>query len=101
MAWKRNDVDFEHGKLRVRHTLQRADNGITRSDPKTKESNRVISLPATPIAALKTHRLHQKEERLQAGTAWKGNEWNLIFVSDRGTALEPRNVNRQMAALLG
>ena len=32
--------------------------------------------------------------------AWKGNDWNLIFVSDVGTPLEPRNVTRHYKVML-
>lgn len=98
LSWP--DVDFEGGKLHVRHTLQRIDGKLLRTEPKTKGSKRTIILPSGLIAALRAHRTRQLEERLHAGSEWIGNQWDLVFVSERGTPLEPRNLNRQMAGLL-
>jgi integrase len=97
------DVDLEQGLLRVTGTLCRGSKGtgIQRlPTPKTKESERTIRLPAPLLAKLRVHRIRQMESRLLAGTRWRGNPWDLVFTSTVGTAIDPRNVNRQFDALL-
>ncbi len=96
------DVDFEKSTIHVCGSLLRIGKGSTlqRLDTKTEESNRTIRLPKPLMNALRTHRKRQLEERLKAGTAWKGNEWDLVFTSEVGTGIEPRNLNRQLVGLL-
>jgi integrase len=53
--------------------------------PKTEESWRTIPLPPTLVAALKRHRGAQAERRLQP----------LMFGSDQGTPLNPRNLSQR------
>ena len=38
-------------------------------------------------AALKAHRVRQFEERLRAGSLWKGATWGLVFLSETGEPL--------------
>lgn len=52
---------------------------------------------------METRRQHsdrQGFDRNKAGTAWKGNEWDLVFTTEVGTGIEPRNINRQFALFL-
>lgn len=105
LSWQ--DLDFEHGKLAVRATLQRIDGKLVRSEPKTRESRRTIVLPKGLVETLRAHRDRQQFERKRAteggkggGDTWTGNQWDLIFVTERGTPLEPRNINRQLTVLL-
>ena len=57
-----------------------------------------MPLPPVLVAALKTHRLCQREERLTADPRWQ--EHGLVFPSTVGTAIEPRNLTRQCKAVL-
>jgi integrase len=55
-------------------------------------------MPQVVMAALKTHRRLQLEERMAAGAGWK--ESGLVFTSPIGTALDSRNVTRVFRSML-
>jgi integrase len=91
------DVDLEGGVLRVRGTLSRTSKGLQITEPKTERSRRSVPLPRTAVETLKAHRSRQLAERLMAGPAWQ--QTDLVFATEVGTALEPRNVLRRFDAL--
>ena len=87
-----DDVDLDAASLRVRQALQRIDGSLVLKAPKTERSRRTPALPASGVAALRSHRIRQLEERLAAGGRW--HDGGLLFASTIGTPLEPRNVLR-------
>ncbi len=91
------DVDLDAAVLRVRWTLSRTSSGLELGEPKTEKSRRTVPLPRSAVAALREHRKRQAEERLAAGPLWERT--GLVFTSEIGTALEPRNVLRRFEAL--
>ncbi len=91
------DVDLEAAVLRVRWTLSRTSSGLELGEPKTEKSRRTVPLPRSAVAALREHRKRQTEERLTAGPVWERT--GLVFTSEVGTALEPRNVLRRFEAI--
>jgi integrase len=58
----------------------------------------VLPMPSLLVAALRSHRTRQLEERLALGSDWQ--ETGLVFTSTIGTPLESRNLNRTFDALL-
>lgn len=96
------DVDFDKGTVTVTGSLLRIGKGtqLQRLETKTEGSNRTIRVPAQLLQVLRSHKVRQKEEKLKKGSAWKGNEWDLVFTTDVGTGIEPRNLNRQLTTLL-
>ena len=68
LHWK--DVDLDAGTLRVRHSLQRLNGKLTLVPPKTEKSKRTINLPPVAVAALRSHKVRQIEERLLMGSRW-------------------------------
>jgi integrase len=80
LRWR--DVDFDHGTLQVRGSLQRLGGKLTVSATKTEHSQRRVSLTSSAVAALRRHRVLQKEERLRLGAAWQGEE--LVFTNEIG-----------------
>lgn len=86
------NVDLEHGLLRVTHQLQWLDGIPQLVEPKSASAVRVLRLPALLVEALRRHRIRQREERLAAGPAWRGNAWDLVFTTQIGTPLDPKNV---------
>jgi integrase len=92
-----SDVDIENGSLRVRGTLSRTSKGLQISEPKTERSRRNVPLPRSAVDTLKAHKKRQTEERLAAGPAWESTD--LVFATEVGTALEPRNVLRRFDTL--
>lgn len=94
------DVDLEAGTLRVRQQIQRVDKKPQFVPPKSESGKRTIALPATCIAALRNHQLRQVEDRLLAGSRWRGDEWQLVFPSTIGTPMDGRNLDRSFHRLL-
>jgi integrase len=92
-----SDVDLDAGLLRVRWTLSRTSKGLQLDEPKTDKSRRTVPLPRTTVEALRAHRTNQAEELLAAADAWQ--EQGLVFTTEVGTPLEPRNVLRRFELL--
>ena len=90
LTWEH--VDLEHGLLRVTHQLQWIDGKPQLVEPKSISAVRVLRLPALLVEALRRHRTRQREERLAAGPAWRGNQWDLVFTTRIGTPLDPKYV---------
>jgi integrase len=96
LRWE--DIDFEERVLRVTGSLQRQNKRLERSATKTAASVRTIALPPGLLRALKSHKARQDKEREELGDDWR--ECGLVFVSERGTPLEPGNVLRHFRTLL-
>lgn len=104
VAWP--NVDLDTGRFAIRHALQRIDKklypdraGLQLVDPKGGYSDRVVTLPAVAISALRHHEALQQQEREWAGSKWR-NEWNLVFTTKTGSPLDERNVLRRFQNLL-
>lgn len=67
-------------------------------EPKSARSRRTIRMRQIVIAALKTHRRRQLEERMALGSAWQDS--GLVFTSPIGTPMEPRNMTREFHRML-
>ena len=89
-------VDLDASLLRVERTLQRIGGSLRLDEPKTERSKRPVRLPAVCVAALRTHADRQAEERA-AARYWV--DTGLVFTTQLGTAIDPRNVNRWLAEL--
>jgi integrase len=99
LGLKWSDIDFDAGTLRVNRQLQRIreGGGLVFSEPKNA-SRRTIDLPQRALAALRTHRKHQLEEKLRA-TEYEDS--GLVFATRKGTPLDAQNiVNRHFKPLL-
>jgi integrase len=104
VSW--DDVDLDTGRFNIHQALQRIDKklypdraGLQLVDTKGGYSDRVVTLPAVAIAALRYHEAAQQNEMAWAGTRWR-NEWNLIFTTKMGTPLDERNVLRRFQKIL-
>lgn len=89
------DVDLDAGSLRVRTTASRLKGGIELTEPKTDKSKRTVPLPTSIVVALRKHRTEQLKARLAAGDQWREN--GLVFPTEFGTPLDPRNLRRVVA----
>jgi integrase len=94
------------GFLHVRQQLQREKGkGLVVVHTKTERSEAPVVLTQLFLRALRGHRQRLIEERMQAGTAWKGSdnpvaEDALVFVSLRGTPLDGISVWKQWSRML-
>ena len=88
--------DLEGDALRVRQTISTAKGGKRKGGPKTEKGKRRVYLDLETLAMLEQHRTRQTLERESAGGAWTPDPeyGNLIFTSEIGTPLIPRNFDR-------
>lgn len=98
MQWR--NLDLNDGSLTVRGALQRVNSKLQLVEPKTRSSRRTISLSEITVSALRQHRVKQLEERLAAGSEWRGNSLDLVFTTSIGTPLEPSGVVKQFKRIL-
>jgi integrase len=67
-------------------------------DVKTEKSRRTLQLPLSVVTALKSHKVRQAEERLQAWPLWQDH--GLVFASTVGTPLDAHNVRRMFQQVI-
>jgi integrase len=92
------DIDFAQHTLRIAQTVQRVHRRLVIEAPKTERSARLLPLPVFMERALARHAERQVAERRTAGDDW--DDHGLVFPSERGTPLDPRNLLRQYKELL-
>jgi integrase len=90
-------VDLDRKTLRVARGVQRVGGQLVIGELKSERSHRTLPLPEVTAEALRNHRTRQTQERLQA-IYWEPN--NLVFCTQLGGPIEPRNVNRSFRSLL-
>ncbi len=95
-----DEVDLTRATLTVKHQLQRLDGEFRLVETKTARSRRTVALPAFAVDTLRAHRARQLEDRLLAGSDWRGDEWGLVFMTMRGTPLDAKNVTHRFQDLL-
>ncbi len=96
LTW--DGIDFEAATLTVTQTFARDGGRLVLSAPKTASGRRSMGLSPGLLEALKSHRTRQRRERLAAGPSW--GECGLVFVTERGTHLDPSNVRHRYDAVL-
>ncbi len=107
LALRWNDLDLDAGTVTIARSLQRirgetdATTGKRKGQlveiaPKTASSSATIALPASLVTALRQHVEVQQLERMVA-RVWI--DPGLVFTTNLGTALEPRNVSRSWSTL--
>lgn len=82
LAWA--DLDLEAGTADVRWQIVGSGRKAMRAQLKTRSSEAPVPLPAFVVTRLKAHRAAQLAERLAAG---QGTEDGLVFVTERGYAV--------------
>ncbi len=95
LRWQ--DIDLAAATLTINGSLQRFNGKLHWTAPKTASSIRMIALPPILLDALRTHKARQDQERADADD-WE--ESGYVFVSQRGTPLEPDNVVRHFKSVL-
>ena len=97
-------LDLANGTLTIKSTLARVrlvDKGSSElqfSEPKTESGKRVIPLMPEVIQELKKHKARQNEEKLFFGQDYQDN--NLVFCTENGKPIEPRNFFRLHTKIL-
>lgn len=104
LTW--NDISFEDEILRVNRTLNitkdyddlEAKWQKTFGTPKTESSVRSIPLLPNIVILLKDIKRQQSARRLKLGSTYENS--NLVFATQLGRPLDPRNMQRTFASIL-
>jgi len=99
LALRWNDVDLRAGRLRVERSLEETRAGLQFKGPKTKHGRRTLSLPASIVVELKTHRKAQVTERLSLGLGKEPDD-ALVFRQLDGKPLKPNSVSTEWRHLV-
>ena len=78
--------------------LKAVKSSLQMAEPKSTRSRRTITLPALAVAALRSHRTRQLEERLVAGKRWCDS--GMVFTTTIGTPLGTQSLHRSFKAIL-
>jgi integrase len=92
LALRWTDIDLDAGLVAVRGTLGRVGGKLVVSEPKTDRSRRTVPLGAPLVAMLRARRRQQAAEQLRAANQWPNS--GLVFTTELGTLVEPRNILR-------
>jgi integrase len=84
------DADLDAGTLTVRRSL---DVDGTFKAPKNRAARRTLRLTPRALDALKTHKVRQNAERLQAGARWQDHD--LVFPNTVGKPMNAGNLYRR------
>lgn len=93
MRWV--DLDLDRGTLRIEKTIQRVGGDLVLQDTKTEDSDAVLPLLEITWVSLLDHQKVHLAEQERAGDAWTDS--GLVFTTETGGPVEPRNLNRQFA----
>jgi len=94
------DIDFDRATLSIRRTLLPSTHGGVPAfgPPKTARSRRTVTLAPEAMAALRTQRGRQREQRLLLGPDY--TDHSLVFATALGTPYLASNVHRSFKRLL-
>jgi len=82
------DIDFDKQTISIsRSLLYLPGKGVFEDETKNVSSNRVIKIPSTATASLRSLRVWQMEQRLALGEHWSYTEY--IFTAQDGTPMHP------------
>jgi integrase len=95
LSWDKLDLDA--GLLRVTATLSRFGGVLVCAEPKSARAWRTVPLTPGMVALLRRHKAAQAAEQLRAANQWE-NSLGLVFTTELGTPVDPRNILRTVEA---
>jgi len=90
-------VDMDERVLLVRENAPQIGGKVMLGQPKSRAGERVVSLDAGTVEALRAHRKRQLAERLAWGEAYEDND--LVFAREDGSMEMPERVSRRFKQL--
>jgi integrase len=93
-----SDLDLKAGTLTVNQSLERLKGKVTFKAPKTKTSQRSITVPTFTVHALQEHRATQAEERMKLGLG--RDPRGLVFTRADGEPLDADSVTKAFGRLI-
>jgi integrase len=97
-----SDIDLDACSASVRQTLITVGDEIAYGTPKTGKGTRVVALDMSTVAALRSYKARQAQERLALGPEY--SDCGLVFTQEDGQPLHPKRVSdtfRRKIAKLG
>ncbi|MBQ4369945.1 MAG: tyrosine-type recombinase/integrase, partial [Oscillospiraceae bacterium] len=86
LKWKK--VDLDNNRIRIdNNLLYRSDIGVYENAPKTKSSERWITLPAETTQLLREWKLYQNREKARLGDYYVDRDY--VFAGDDGNPIHP------------
>jgi integrase len=98
VALRWHDVDLSSGRITIKLNAVAVMGQTPVKEPKSKASRRTIFIQDEDVAVLKAHRVQQLRERELLGPSWTDHD--LVFPSQVGTHLSPRNLSRLFEQLV-
>lgn len=92
LEWSR--VDFVNNRIDITTTIVTGKKGPLIKTPKSKTSNRLVSLPPTVMEELKKYQLYWDTEKEAMGDAWIELERGWLFCNEDGTHFNPYTPGR-------
>jgi|BioPla2DNA2_1021312.scaffolds.fasta_scaffold04383_2 integrase len=93
MGLEWTDIDFDNNTLEVRQASQYLPGrGVFTKAPKTKSSERLLSLPPFLVNMLRQYKREQLETRLKVGDLWQGS--NRLFTTWDGRPMHPDTISK-------
>ena len=99
LALRWQHVNLSDGTLKVVATLGRVGDDLVITEPKSPRSRRTVPLSPSIVTLLKAQKAAQAAERLHAGEHWTDS--GLVFTTEFGTPVEPRNILRTIEIAAG
>jgi integrase len=87
-----SDVDLAAGAVTIQQTIVAIGYRVEVSEPKTARSRRRVGIDPATVAALRTWRAAQAEERLAWGPAWVDS--GLVFTREDGSTTHPQSLSQ-------
>ncbi|MBD8505521.1 site-specific integrase [Hoyosella sp. G463] len=95
LRWR--DINLSAAQLTIRGSLARTSGGILLTEAKSATSRREVPLHQGVVAMLRDWKRQQQDEKLAAGNVWEeGTLGDLVFRTELGRPVDPRNVLRAM-----
>ncbi len=92
LGLEEDDIDLEAEEFTIAHQLQRVGRQLLHRETKTEASDDTMPLPPISVTAIKIRLARKESDRKRAGDVWQ--KTGLIFTTELGLPIEPRNFNR-------
>ncbi|KEF98360.1 hypothetical protein K883_01363 [Mycobacterium sp. TKK-01-0059] len=87
-----SDIDFDSGTLTIANNRVSAGGRAVENDPKSFTSRRTLPLPERLVVALRDARERQRQERIEAGTAYRSGAY--VISNEVGDPYSPAVLSR-------
>lgn len=87
LEWSK--VDFENNRIEITQTIVKGKRGAIIKGPKTKKSNRLVTLPPSVMEELKQYKKHWAETKLKNADKWIEEKHEWLFCNPDGTHFYP------------